>query len=89
MNETYYVCNMKQAVFDLKGFSKEIKGYRELMKVSLRTAAKQLGIHPSILCRIEQRIPTSINNVLTICEWMNVPINKFYKIKTVKNGKQS
>lgn len=72
---------MKQKEFDLKGFSATLKKFRVSERYSLRQASKIIGASAATICRIEQGDNAEINTVLTLCEWMNVPITKFIKSK--------
>lgn len=72
---------MKKRQFDLLSFSKDVKKYRSILNIGLRGAAKQIGTTAATLCRIENGRQAEINTVLTICDWMNITIEKYIKFK--------
>jgi transcriptional regulator with XRE-family HTH domain len=65
--------------FDKKKFAKEII-LKRLMdeRFSIRELSRQIGIHFATLSRYErQEITPSIDHLLTICKWLEKPIDFF------------
>lgn len=77
MNNTLYVCEMKQ-VFQLKYFAKVVKYHRYSLYMGIREAAKEIGISPATLSRYENENIPEVTNYANICKWLNVPMEHFF-----------
>ena len=69
---------MKKVQFNSKSFSEMIKAKREWEGTGLRNAAKNIGVSPATLSRIENgRLPDLIN-CKKICNYLNIGIDYFF-----------
>lgn len=62
-------------MFELSEFSSYMINYRNDLKISLRTAAKQIGISASSLSRIEHcKFTPDLETYYKCCKWMKYPM---------------
>lgn len=61
---------MRKSKFDSTGFVVEILFQRKIKKLSLRAAAKEIGISPATLSRIENGNKPDIDSFCQICDWL-------------------
>ncbi len=72
---------MKQ-YFDHVGLGKLIKTKRMIdLDIGLRELGGKLKISPSTLSRMENGKEAEINHILTVCNWLKVPISNLVKVK--------
>lgn len=65
--------------FDAKRFSVAVKEKRGA--VGLRAAAKEIGISPATLCRVENKKEPDITSMAKICVWLDIQTEYFFKSK--------
>ena len=66
-------------LFELSEFSSYMINYRNDLKISLRTAAKQIGISASNLSRIEhKKFTPDLESYYKCCKWMQYPMEYFF-----------
>jgi len=67
--------------FDLEGFSRAITGRLESSGLSLRDAAKEIGVSSATLWRSSRHMP-DVHTVALICKWLPRTLDSF----VVQNG---
>jgi len=66
--------------FDYKKFAAAIADFRKSKGLTLRSAAEQAKVSHTTITRCEGQVTkTDIDNVLSICDWIGIPIENFIK----------
>jgi transcriptional regulator with XRE-family HTH domain len=64
--------------FDLQGFSAAIRGRRKMRGLTMREAAKQIGISNAFLCQVErEQASIGIDVAVQLAEWLELPLDAF------------
>lgn len=63
--------------FDAQAFSAALKAKRA--ETPLRDLAPKVGISFSTLSRIEREGTPSLGHYITLCQWLDVPLERFVK----------
>lgn len=70
---------MKHKKFDTELFSITISNKCHLYRISLRTAAKQIGISAPTLSRLQNKRLPDLITYQRCCKWLNVDMDFFFE----------
>lgn len=76
----------EKKIFDLEMFSEKVLLHRHRCRLSLRAAAKQIGISASTLNRLENRKMPDVETFFRICKWIILPTDYFLIGTPIKNN---
>jgi len=71
---------MKQSL-DVVALSKAVKKKRKEVKLDMRELGKLLGCAAGTIWRMENKKPSDINTLLVTCDWLDVSVCNFIKVK--------
>lgn len=72
-------------VYDGEKLSKQIRTKRLItLEMNIRDAAKEMGISAATLSRIENKRPPDIDTFATLCNWVEQPMELFFKLQKNK-----
>lgn len=71
--------------FDHESFAEALKSFRELQGKSLTEAAKEFGIHPSHLSKLERGVLHGPARVILLAFYADLDLTKFI-VKTNEHG---
>jgi len=66
-------------IFNQKLFTEKVSTHRKYQQLSMRSAAKKIGISASTLSRIEAGSPPDIESYCKLCRWMMITSDYFIK----------
>ncbi|HJV19312.1 MAG TPA: helix-turn-helix domain-containing protein [Sediminibacterium sp.] len=67
--------------FDSSFFSHRLKLKQSVMKLSVRETAKQIGISPATVSRLNNGATPDIETFAMCCKWMRLEMERFFKHK--------
>lgn len=72
-------------VFDKETFAKAVKQKRVIdLGIGMREASDVTGVSISTLSRVENKKPFDMKTFATLCGWLKVDINTFFKSSKIK-----
>jgi hypothetical protein len=69
----------RNKVFNGKKLGEDLYNRRVKLGVGYVEVQKQTGIAPSVLYRTESGENISINVLASVCNWLNVPVQNYFK----------
>lgn len=69
----------KKVIFNSELLASMIAAKRKWTGLVLRECAKEIGVHPSTLSRIENGVLPDLMTCKKICNWLNLDVDYFFK----------
>ncbi|HET8892201.1 MAG TPA: helix-turn-helix transcriptional regulator [Candidatus Angelobacter sp.] len=73
---------MSQNLLDLEALVGALDSERKARKLSWRQLAKEAGVSPSTLIRMQQGKPPGRNTFTALTNWLRIPAERFYSGQT-------